>query len=327
MTYTLELDESVREGITRCARDQLDRAVRDLSERITEEPIKAVHSARKAVKKERSLLRLARGTMSSKQRHRENRALRAAARGLSTARDAEVMVLTLEQLALRYVGQVPGTTFDGVREQLERVRDAQREELVSSALGAQAVGELGAVRVRVEDWKFTTGGWKAIEAGLLRSYSDGRAAFLSARSRRSMTRLHAWRKRAKDLWYQERLLITAAGPTVAGHVKDVHLLADLLGDDHDLAVLRNALAHGQVRAPVDLDAVVGLIDHRRDELQTEALYLGARVYAETPKAYMRRMRRSWRAGRGRARAAVAQHPARLADATRVPDSDSDSGSA
>jgi hypothetical protein len=46
-----------------------------------------VHNARKAIKKERSLLRLARGAMPSEQRRRENAALREAARRLSTARD------------------------------------------------------------------------------------------------------------------------------------------------------------------------------------------------------------------------------------------------
>ena len=129
--------------------------------------------------------------------------------------------------------------------------------------------------------------------------------------------LHAWRKRVKDLWYQERLLAAVCGPVVAGQVKDAHRLADLLGDDHDLAELREALTQGTVHAPVDLDAVVGLIDHRRDTLQAEALYVGARVYAETPAAFMRRMRLLWKAGRGQARAARMQRPVELADATRA----------
>ena len=61
-----------------------------------------------------------------------------------------------------------------------------------------------------------------------------------------------------------------AGPAMAGQAKDAHHLADRLGDDHDLGVLQDALAHGRVHAPVDLDAVVGLIVHRRLALQTEA---------------------------------------------------------
>jgi CHAD domain-containing protein len=317
MAYRLELDEDVREGIVRCAREQLDRAVRELSERINDDPVGAVHSARKAVKKERSLLRLARGSIVPKQRRRENAALRAAARELSAARDAEVMIDTLGQLSERYVGQLPENTFQEIRAQLEQARDAQRGHLVESALSARAVQELGAVRVRVEDWRLRHGGWPAIEKGLARSYRDGRAAFARARSRRSTAALHAWRKRSKDLWYQERLLSEICGPAVAGQAKDAHLLADLLGDDHDLGALRDALTRGAVHAPADLDAVVRLIDHRRHQLQTEAFDLGGRVYAEKPKAFIRRMYRSWTAGCGRASAERDRHPEELAEATRA----------
>jgi CHAD domain-containing protein len=318
VAYRFEADESVRNAMLRCAGEQLDRAVSELSERISSDPVEAVHAARKAVKKERSLLRMARGSMPAKQRRRENAALREAAQGLSGARDAEAMIATLDDLSERYAGQVPESTFHEIRQQLETRRDQQRGELVGSALGAQAVGELGAVRVRVEDWTLEQRGWKAIETGLRRSYTDGRKAFARAQSRRSAEKLHTWRKRVKDLWYQERLLASVAGPVMAGQVKEAHRLADLLGDDHDLAVLRQALTPGKVQAPVDLDAVVGLIDHRRDTLQTEAFYVGARVYAEKPAAFIRRIRRLWKAGRDQARAARAQHPVELADATRLP---------
>ena len=318
MAYRFEADENVRDAIVRCAGEQLDRAVSELSERIDSDPVTAVHSARKAVKKERSLLRMARGSMPASQRRRENAALRDASRGLSGARDAEAMIATLDDLSERYAGQVPESTFHAIREQLEVRRDQQREALRGSALGTRAVGQLGAVRVRVEGWKLDGDGWKAVETGLRRSYTDGRSAFTRAQTGRSIEGLHAWRKRVKDLWYQERLLASVAGPVLAGQVKEAHRLADQLGDDHDLGVLREALTRGSVHAPVDLDAVVGLIDHRRDTLQTEALYVGARVYAEKPGAFIRRTRELWKAGRDQARAARAQHPVQLAEATRVP---------
>lgn len=317
MAYKLGVDEGVRSGIRRAAGEQLDKAIRELSERIGEDPVDAVHSARKAVKKERSLLRLARGTMPKQQRRRENAALREAARGLSTARDAEVMVDTLTDISQRYAGQLPEAAFDGIRSELESERDDQRQQLISSALGTRAVQELGAVRVRVEDWELRRGGWRALEPGLQRAYRDGRRAFVRARAGRSAEAMHAARKRVKDLWYQERLLAPAAGPAVAGHAKDAHRLADLLGDDHDLAVLRQAITEGRVHAAADLDAVVALIDHRRDELQREALHLGERLYAEKPAAFVRRMKRSWKAGRRRAAARRDEHPRELAEATRA----------
>jgi CHAD domain-containing protein len=313
MAYKFRADESVRHATRRCAREQLDRAVVELSEGINADPMEAVHSARKAIKKARSLLRLARGAMPREQRQRENDILREAARGLSSARDADVMIASISELSERYAGQLPADTFEAVRAHFEA--RAQPENGRSVADG-RAVAELTAVRDRLADWELCKGGWKALESGLLRSYSRGRRLFAQAQVGGEMEALHEWRKRVKDLWYHERLLGPTCGPTVRGHVKDLDRLSDLLGDDHDLALLRQGLTQPREPVPVDLDAVVKLIDHRRSELQTEASGIGERVYAETPKAYRRRMRDSWRAGRRLARTVQDQHPAKLAAATR-----------
>ncbi len=321
MAYRFEADEGVQEAIIRCAREQLDHAVGELSEGIGDDPVGAVHSARKAIKKERSLLRLARGAMPTRQRRRENRALRRAARGLSGVRDADVMIETVAQLSDRFAGQLPEATFSAIADQLVRTRDAQRGQATSSVLDTRAVQELGAVALRIDDWQLTRGGWRAIEAGLLRSYRQGRKAFAQARRAPSLDELHSWRKRVKDLWYHERLLARVCGPAIRGQAKDAHQLADLLGDDHDLGVLRQTLTHDHIDGAVDLDAVVRLIDHRRAELQTEAIHLGERVYAEKPKAFRRRMRRCWNGGRAFAHARVGQNPAELAQITRAVSAD------
>jgi len=78
MAYKFLADEPVRAAIIRCGREQLDRAITQLTEQINDDPGSAVHNARKAIKKERSLLRLARGAMPSEQRRSENATLRAA---------------------------------------------------------------------------------------------------------------------------------------------------------------------------------------------------------------------------------------------------------
>jgi CHAD domain-containing protein len=317
MAYRFEADEGVREAIVRCAREQLDQAVAELSEGIGDDPVGAVHSARKAVKKERSLLRLARGAMAPKQRRRENRALRQAARGLSGVRDADVMVETVTQLSDRFAGQLPESAFTQIADQLERTRGAQHGRRTASALDTRAVQELGAVRLRIDDWQLKRSGWSAIETGLLRCYRQGRKAFARARREPSLEDLHAWRKRVKDLWYHERLLAPVCGPAIRGQAKDAHRLADLLGDDHDLGVLRQTLTRDHIAVAVDLDAVVRLIDHRRAELQAEAIHIGERVYAEKPKAFRRRMQRSWNAGQAVAHAPLEQDPAELAQATRT----------
>jgi CHAD domain-containing protein len=317
MPYRFQSDEAVRAAVLRCAGEQLDQAMRELTEHVDADPVEAVHSARKAIKKERSLLRLARGSMKPGQRRRENAALRHAARGLSTARDAEAMLETLGALSKRYVGQLPEATFVQIRERLKDRRDAERSQLIGSAVAGEAADELHAVRARQPGWRLERGGWEAVEPGLWRSYRDGRHGFSQARSHPATADWHGWRKRVKDLWYQQRLLAPAGGPVIDGQAKDAHALADLLGDEHDLGVLEAMLKSEQMTPPVDLDAVIELIGHRRRELRGEAVRLGARVYAESPRRFVRRMRASWQAGRDEQRAERERDPAEIAGAVRA----------
>ena len=315
MAYKFGSDEPVRRAIVRCSGEQLDRAILELSERVDTDPVGAVHNARKAIKKERSLLRLARGAMSDKQRQCANAALRQVARRLSDARDADVMIAATAQLSEQFAGQLPARAFEAVGAHLEARRSAEPARGNGPVVGADALEELAGVRGSL-DWRLRPGGWKALRSGLVRSYRRGRDAFGVAQPSGETADLHAWRKRVKDLWYHERLLAPTCGPTVRAHAKELGRLADLLGEDHDLAVLRDALAQDLVPAAADLEAMLNLIDHRRAELQSQAAHVGERVYAEKPKAFERRMRSSWKAGRALARAPEKQRPALLGATTR-----------
>ncbi|MGI8904248.1 MAG: CHAD domain-containing protein [Solirubrobacteraceae bacterium] len=316
VSYQLEPGEAVATGLRRCAGEQLDSTIRELTEGLRTEPVKAVHGARKSLKKERSLLRLGRGALDTDQRRIEMSTFRDAGRKLGGARDADVMIQALDDVAERYVGQVPQATFAALRERLGLQREAARVALVDSPATREVVEELKAARLRIENWSPRRGGWPAISGGLLRSYRRGRKAFERARAQPTSENLHDWRKRAKDLWYHLRLLEAMAPLTMHAHAGEAHRLSDLLGDDHDLSVLAAAVGGVAGEVPADVDPVLGLIDHRRDELQREAFFLGRRLYAEKPKAFMRRVKRYWRAWRAGTKAARSHQPTELAQVTR-----------
>jgi len=297
MPYRLRQDESVRAGLRRCAREQLETAVDGLTGGVKDDPVSAVHEARKSLKKSRSLLRLARGTIGSDERRRVNSALRNAGRALSSARDAEVMLDAVDDLAKQFAGHVPQKSFNDIRRHLEAERDPARQRLLDSGLTEQVSAELGLILAAVDDWPLRRGGWKALEPGLLRSYRDGRRTFAAAREAPTVENLHEWRKRAKDHWYHLRILKSISPGIIGGHADEADKLADLLGDDHDLAVLRETLQSSAGALPVDLDAVVELLDRRRDELESRAFEIGERLYAERPKSFSRRLHRYWKASR------------------------------
>ncbi len=169
---------------------------------------------------------------------------------------------------------------------------------------------------RVERWRMRPSGWPEIQDGLLRSYRRGRRAFKRARKQPTAENLHEWRKRVKDVWYQRRLLRAIFPETMAAHAREAHQLSDLLGDDHDLALLNQVIADIENELTVSAEPVIGLIAYQGGQLQTKAFSLGERVYAEKPHTYAKRIHRYWNAWRGEARANTARRPRALADAAR-----------
>ncbi len=80
-----------------------------------------------------------------------------------------------------------------------------------------------------------------------------------------------------------------------------HYLSDHLGDDHDLALLRETVQRRSAAFadPADKRHLLEEIDQRRGELQFAAISLGERIYAEKPKRFTKRLEKRWEAWRKR----------------------------
>jgi CHAD domain-containing protein len=293
MAYRLDLSDDVPASIRRCASEQLADAARLLRDEAAEDPVESVHGARKDLKKTRSLLRLARPGMRSRDYRRETAALRSIARSLSATRDADVMVQTVDALAERFAGRLPKKAFREVRTRFVREARASRAA-IGTATSPQIIDELDAASAGAESWNVDACDLATLRAGAVRAYDRGRRAMRKVEADPSVEHLHEWRKRVKDLWYHARLLQDAWPGLFEAQANEAHALSDLLGDDHDLAVLAERLtASGDAvsAAPVDHDAMLELVAERRAGLHADALRLGRRLYAERAKAFGRRLAR------------------------------------
>ncbi|HEU5115178.1 MAG TPA: CHAD domain-containing protein, partial [Isosphaeraceae bacterium] len=155
------------------------------------------------------------------------------------------------------------------------------------------------VRKMVKKWPLDEGAdWPVLAPGIGRIYRKGYEAHSKARKNPNAETLHDWRKRVKDLWHALELLRNARPAFFERRVLQAHELADLLGDDHDLAVL-NAYLDSE-NLPVDSEMIRSLktrITDRRVELQRQAFLRGPMVYDESPKTYMERLEAYWHAWR------------------------------
>jgi CHAD domain-containing protein len=282
MSYRIDLSEPLPGELRRVITEQLERAARRLRDPDYDRG-EAVHDARKAVKKARALLRLARPALPGDDVRELNARLRDAAGLLSGARDADVMCATFDALSERYAGRLPEARFARARQAL--VLPTGVEGVADPA--AEAAGRLEALVARVDELPWDRADRDALVGGIVRAHSRGRSALHAARDEPTVEGLHDWRKRVKDLWYHERLLEELWPEVLPAQAKEAKRLSELLGDDHDLAVLGEALA------AVGEDDVLDLVAERRAELQQEAFGLGARVYADRPKAVRQRLEQWW----------------------------------
>lgn len=290
-SYELEGSEELGAGLKRVAAGRAEKALERLR-RNGEDPVEAIHGARKDVKKLRAVLRLARGTLPRRLYKEENQRYRDAARALSASRDAEVKLETLDALAERD-GGLPREAIAAWRQILDR----DREAAVNTAAAGSAIGLIEAGLEGIRSWPLEGDSWKLVSAEVKRAYRRGRRAMDAAAADPSEERFHEWRKLAKDLWYQLRLLGPAWSGPLGAVAEEAHRLTELLGDHHDLAVLRGDLRERRL-GEEETRALERAIEARQEQLAAEALDLGHRLYAERPKAYGRRLRRYWEAWPG-----------------------------
>jgi CHAD domain-containing protein len=288
MSYRLDLATTVPEALRAALAERLEHAVGQLRDP-GDDAVKAVHGARKDLKKARALLRLARPDLPKKAYAPENAALREVAHALSAAREADVLVDTMDALAERLVGQVPEPEIAALRERVGGLAAAARGDGDDAAGTGASQDALEQALERARVLPFDKCDDDTLRAGSVTAYARGHAAFATARRETTPENLHDWRKRVKDLWYHQRLLRDAWPAVFGAQADEADVLAKLLGDDHDLAELAVVLP--------DEPEVLAAIAVRRGEIQAEAWRVGRRLYAEKPKAFGRRLGRLLAAAR------------------------------
>jgi CHAD domain-containing protein len=297
-TYRLRRKEPAPAGIRRIAEARADDALEQLREGAEADPAPAVHEARKDLKKLRSVLRLARDELGEAVYRSENVRFRDAGRMLSGARDAQVKLGTLAALRERFGDRLPpdgvGLFAHALEGERERLADPDGEVLALD----RAAGAIEAGRNAIAEWPLQADEWSLVGPGLKRSYRRGRNRYAEVRDGAGDEAVHEWRKRVKDLWYHLRLVRNAKKSVLGEAADEAHRLSDLLGDHHDLAVLRDdAVERRELFADGDLEKLLSSISERQDELAADALALGERVYAEKPSEFEQRIRSYWKSWR------------------------------
>jgi CHAD domain-containing protein len=289
--FALREDEPLREGVERIAVGQLDNSIEGLAGESDADAATSIHEARKSIKRLRALLRLTRHQLGEHVYRRDNSAFRDIGRRLSGARDSRVMLDTLSGLSERHPKRAPAPGLAPFRRTLlSRHANAQRK-LRDSDAASEALRELRHARDRVAHWPVDGESVASLAPGLERIYRRGRKTYKVARKNPSTENLHELRKRAKDLWYTGQIVQAASPKAMKKMVKGAHELADLIGEEHDLALLaESAIARPErFGEEASLEDLLDLIERRRGDLQRRALKVAARLYEKKPGKVARKL--------------------------------------
>jgi CHAD domain-containing protein len=300
MSFQLESGKSLRKEIARLAGKQIDKALEQLTGAADGSPDEAIHEARKCFKKVRALLRLVRPSIGEATFQKENAWFRDAGRPLTEVRDAKILVETLDKLCEHFAGRVRRQSFREIRKELVANQKATRKRVLEEQQALATVEALiQEARERLDDWTDVPNKWSALGDGLEQVYRQARKAFAAADADPTVENLHEWRKQAKYLRYQLEILRPLWPEVMEELACQADHLGELLGDDHDLAVLRQLLTDDPDRFgdPATREVLLALIDQRRAELQQEAKLLGQRLLQDRPKDCVRRLKGYWKTWR------------------------------
>jgi CHAD domain-containing protein len=302
-------EEALGPGIKRICLEYLDRACAALAHP-AEGREAGIHTARKAVKRVRAMIRLTRDAVGEAAYRNENAVLRHGAGGISTARDRTVLLLTLDRILGDHGDSLPPGAFGALRERLVEAREAVRRD--DAAAPAEVVDTLTTLRTcrrRFAAWPVEGPGpgavpddFSAIAPGLRRVYRQGRSRMRAAYEEGTGAAFHLWRKSAKYFRYHIEALEPAWPEVLGGLAAAADLLAETLGDEHDFALLGAAVEADPDLLPDEAERrlLVALVAEEQDRLRRAARPIGERVYAEAPDAFVGRIESYWVASRRRA---------------------------
>jgi CHAD domain-containing protein len=304
MTYRLDPATRINDGLRRVAFAELDLAHTALG--APPERHSGVHSARKCLKRLRSLLLLVRPGIPEPAFASLTDSIATIARGLSAARDAQALADAVDKLA-RETESGPGDgAIQSLRGWLQKRRHAAEQNLEASA-ASEAMRALLELRPRFAGLAVYPDDFSPLAEGLRLCYRDARQAFRASLASDSAEDVHEWRKGVQHHWRQMQLLAPCWPSELNARVEASRTLSQLLGDDHDIALLTQLVATPTMTfgKPEEIAAFLKRCRRRHKTLRKQAREKAELLFVEKPRPFTDRIASYWLSAAGKAAGASA----------------------
>lgn len=253
----------------------------------------AVHDFRKAMKRWRAFLRLLQPYLGD-----EGRRLRAEAaelaRSLASARDATTALDALEDLT-KDEGSLSRRSLATITARLDSLRAAAEGSSVTPEARARIDAILGANDESVKFWPLATLGYKEIATELAEGYRRAREAIPHDWMAADPELLHDLRKRVVVHRYQMEIIEPLWPRFGQFWVGEAQRLRERLGHHQDLMIFAQLTTPHQPLARWR-SRLTPLIAARRAEHVQAAARIATRLFADSEKAFRRRLLALWDLG-------------------------------
>lgn len=260
----------------RIVNEQLDVAIAGLSS--STDSAESVHTARKSLKRIRTILRLIRPALGPELFDQQNQLFRDVGRLLSPLRDAHVQRDTLQQFNL------PGSTI--VLTLNQRLMGEEDELMSNLQTRKRAHRILVKTRREIDKWPLQKLNEVAVRKGLQRVYKNTQTAFRAAKKKASPENLHEWRKRTKDYLYVLELMTEFRSRKLAKARRRGKKLNEQLGMDHDFFfVFENLRQRPLSRPRSELHHIAQVVSDKRSRLEKRAFRIGKKLFEPDPREF------------------------------------------
>lgn len=294
----LEPGQPVGEALRSVAADTLARA-QIILEDPAREPTVTVHDIRRAMKRWRALLRmltpiLGDGTVALRQQARD------LSRKLTAARDAQSSIDAFQDAVEggieRSIALSP-KSMASIRSRLEALR-AEGERAIWNDERRQEMSEyVSAASFQVTQWDVATVSFADIADALSATYRRAQRAIPKSWDEIAAEELHELRRRVVEHRYQMELIEPAWPRLGKLWVDEAQRLRTRLGKYQDLAVLTLKAGPHQLLAPWR-SRLLPLIAERQHDHAMASKRIAARIFAESPKGFRRRLEALWESQTG-----------------------------
>jgi CHAD domain-containing protein len=292
MSYRLHSAEPLKDAVPAVAAEQLDAAIARLKS--ADRGQEAIHDARKHFKRTRALLDLVRPVAGQKALRKGQKRLSSASRTLAASRDAQVAANAAEALENEFGNSRHAQLFSDLTSWLYARRDRIEEKLNRARLEG-ALQDLEKAKASLLKLDLRSAKMSELLESAAETYRRGRHAMKTALATGKDEDLHNWRKQTQRHWRHMRLLNEAWPKEAKARITLAHRLSDILGTHHDLAVLREMILTNRdaFRGPDDVETLCRCIKKKQASLVSKAATRGERLYAEKPRAFLKRLGAYW----------------------------------